>query len=267
MKKRIISFLMALVMAVSLLPVQVFAASSPTGGNGPNNLSVPDEYEIVASYPAGYTDDISYDTYVVRVPLGTPSIKGITTNFEIASTECWNHDFDVDPDGDNCEITDSYDLKLHSTCIETEPTVYIPWEKAELYQFHGVEYIGEDWENDCILVYYFLADPDSGGEVDKTALVDLLATVADGNTNYYQSNDRWNGKVASKTGFWTEFTAANGPRAKAQKVLKLATTEAEITAATAALQAAIDNLIPTKQLNPTRLYEVVQQYISCRTVM
>lgn len=262
MKKRIVSFLMALVMAVSLLPVQVFAASSPTGGNGPNNLSVPDEYEIVASYPAGYTDEISYDTYVVRVPLGTPSIKGITTNFEIASTECWNHDWVVDPDGVNYEITDSYDLKLHSTCIETEPTVYIPWEKAELYQFHGVEYFSEDVENDCILVYYFLADPDSGGEVDKTALVDLLATVADGNTNYYQSNDRWNGKVASKTGFWTEFTAANGPRAKAQKVLKLATTEAEITAATAALQAAIGNLIPTSQLNPTRLYEVVQQYKS-----
>ena len=262
MKKRIVSFLLALVMAVSLLPVQVFAASSPTGGNGPNNLSVPDEYEIVASYPAGYNDYISCDTYVVRVPLGTPSIKGITTNFEIASTECWNHDFDVDPDGVNSEITDSYDLKLHSTCIEPEPTVYIPWEKAELYQFYGVVYIGEDWKNDGILVYYFLADPDSGGEGDKTALVDLLATVADGNTNYYQSNDRWNGKVASKTGFWTEFTAANGPRAKAQKALKIATTEAEITAATAALQAAIDNLIPTKQLNPTRLYEVVQQYKS-----
>lgn len=263
MKKRIVSFLMALVMAVSLLPVQVFAASSPTGGNGPNNLSVPDEYEIVASYPAGYTDEISYDTYVVRVPLGTPSIKGITTNFEIASTECWNHDWVVDPDGVNYEITDSYDLKLHSTCIETEPTVYIPWEKAELYQFHGVEYFSEDVENDCILVYYFLADPDSGGEVDKTALVDLLDTVTGENErNWYQSVDRWNGKVASKTGFWTEFTAANGPRAKAQKVLKLATTEAEITAATAALQAAIDNLIPTSQLNPTRLYEVVQQYKS-----
>lgn len=177
MKKRIVSFLMALVMAVSLLPVQVFAASSPTGGNGPNNLAVPDEYEIVASYPAGYTEYISYDTYVVRVPLGTPSIKGITTNFEIASTECFDHDFDVDPDGVNYEITDSYDLKLHSTCIETEPTVCIPWEKAELYQFHGVLYTGEDWKNDCVLVYYFLADPDSGGEVDKTALVDLLATV------------------------------------------------------------------------------------------
>ena len=88
MKKRIVSFLLALVMAVSLLPVSAFAvdgaytvakdAKSPvgtfaedkdksagTGGDGPNNLSVPAEYEIVASYPAGYTENISSDTYVV----------------------------------------------------------------------------------------------------------------------------------------------------------------------------------------------------------
>ena len=258
MKKRIISFLMALVMAVSLLPVQVFAASSPTGGNGPNNLSVPDEYEIVASYPAGYTDYISYDTYVVRVPLGTPSIKGITTNFEIVSALCIDHDWDVDPDGNNFEFTDSYDLALHSTCIEPDPTRYILWEKADLYEFRGVEYSGEDWKNDTIDVFYFLADPDTGIEIDKTALTDLLATVADGNTNYYQSNDRWNGKIASKTGFWAEFTAANGPRATAQKVLKRATTEDEIDAAVADLTAAIANLIPADRANTTALYEALQ---------
>ena len=243
---------MALVMAVSLLPVQVFAASSPTGGNGPNNLSVPDEYEIVASYPAGYTDYISYDTYVVRVPLGTPSIKGITTNFEIVSALCIDHDWDVDPDGNNFEFTDSYDLALHSTCIEPDPTRYILWEKADLYEFRGVEYSGEDWKNDTIDVFYFLADPDTGIEIDKTALTDLLATVADGNTNYYQSNDRWNGKIASKTGFWAEFTAANGPRATAQKVLKRATTEDEIDAAVADLTAAIANLIPPTGPTPRR---------------
>ena len=258
MKKRIVSFLMALVMAVSLLPVQVFAASSPTGGNGPNNLSVPDEYEIVASYPAGYTDYISYDTYVVRVPLGTPSIKGITTNFEIVSALCIDHDWDVDPDGNNFEFTDSYDLALHSTCIEPDPTRYISWEKADLYEFRRVEYSGEDWKNDTIDVFYFLADPDTGIEIDKTALTDLLATVADGNTNYYQSNDRWNGKIASKTGFWAEFTAANGPRATAQKVLKRATTEDEIDAAVADLTAAIANLIPADRANTTVLYEALR---------
>lgn len=282
MKKRIVSFLMALVMAVSLLPVSAFAvdgaytvakdAKSPvgtfaedkdksagTGGDGPNNLSVPAEYEIVASYPAGYTENISSDTYVVRVPLGTSSIKGIKANFEIESAECYDHDWNVDPDGDNFEFIDSYDLALHATCIEPDPTVYIPWEKANLYEFRGATYSGKDWENDSILVFYFLADPDSGAEIDKTALTDLLATVADGNTNYYQSNDRWNGKTASKTGFWAEFTAATGPRTKAQKVLETATNEEQITTAAADLTSAIANLIPAGRANTTLLYEELQK--------
>ena len=282
MKKRIVSFLLALVMAVSLLPVSAFAedgaykvakdAKSPvgtfaedkdksagTGGDGPNNLSVPAEYEIVASYPAGYTENISSDTYVVRVPLGTSSIKGIKANFEIESAECYDHDWNVDPDGDNFEFIDSYDLALHATCIEPDPTVYIPWEKANLYEFRGATYSGKDWENDSILVFYFLADPDSGAEIDKTALTDLLATVADGNTNYYQSNDRWNGKTASKTGFWAEFTAATGPRTKAQKVLETATNEEQITTAAADLTSAIANLIPAGRANTTLLYEELQK--------
>ena len=120
----------------------------------------------------------------------------------------------------------------------------------------------DDAEHMGYFLVEWLTSSNTLTDEQKKPLADLLATVADGNTNYYQSNDRWNGKVASKTGFWTEFTAANGPRAKAQKALKIATTEAEITAATAALQAAIDNLIPTSQLNPTRLYEAVQQYKS-----
>ena len=233
-------------------------APAGTGGNGPNNLSVPAEYEIVASYPAGYTSTLSYDTYVVRVPLGNSSIKGVTANFEIVSALCLDHDFDVDPDGNNFEFTDSYDLALHSTCIEPNPTRYISWEKADLYEFRVVEYSGEDWKNDTIDVFYFLADPDTGIEIDKTALTDLLATVADGNTNYYQSNDRWNGKIASKTGFWAEFTAANGPRATAQKVLKTATQEEQITTAVADLTAAIAKLIPTSLANTTLLYEALR---------
>ena len=108
--------------------------------------------------------------------------------------------------------------------------------------------------------YMLLLEWEKGVELtdeQKKPLADLLATVADGNTNYYQSDDRWNGKTASKTGFWAEFTAANGPRAKAQKVLETATTEEQITTATAALQAAIANLIPTTQVNATALYEAL----------
>ena len=92
----------------------------------------------------------------------------------------------------------------------------------------------------------------------KKPLADLLATVADGNTNYYQSDDRWNGKTASKTGFWAEFTAANGPRTTAQKALETATEEEHITNAVANLTAAIAKLIPAERANTTALYEALQ---------
>ena len=93
----------------------------------------------------------------------------------------------------------------------------------------------------------------------KKPLADLLATVADGNTNYYQSDDRWNGKTASKTGFWAEFTAANGPRATAQKVLETATQEEQITTAVADLTTTIADLIPADRANTTALYEALQK--------
>ena len=113
--------------------------------------------------------------------------------------------------------------------------------------------------------FAILIQAEKGATVNKEPLSNLLATVADGNNNYIQSGDRYNGKktdtITSKNGsFWAEFTAVNGPRAKAQKALQDAKTEADITAAVAELQAAISKLIPASQLNATYLYETLQQY-------
>ena len=102
-------------------------------------------------------------------------------------------------------------------------------------------------------------------DAQKAPLSNLLNKVADGNSNYYLSNDRYNGKkadtITSKRGsFWATFTAANGPRDKAQNILDTATTVDQITAAVAELETAISKLIPTSQLNATYLYETLQQY-------
>ena len=118
----------------------------------------------------------------------------------------------------------------------------------------------DDAEHMGYFLVEWLTSSNTLTDEQKKPLADLLATVADGNTNYYQSNDRWNGKTASKTGFWAEFTAANGPRATAQKVLETATKEEQITTAVADLTTAIDNLIPTSQLNPTGLYEGLEAF-------
>ena len=131
------------------------------------------------------------------------------------------------------------------------------------FYFIGVR--GKDVENFGILIQVKNASTEpSLTDAQKKPLTDLLATVADGNDKYVQSGDRYNGKpadtITSKNGsFWAEFTAANGPRAKAQKVLQDAKTEAEITTAVAELKAAISKLIPTSQLNATYLYETLQE--------
>ena len=90
----------------------------------------------------------------------------------------------------------------------------------------------------------------------------MLFRSGDNEGKWYQENDRYNGTPADTitdedSGFWKEFTAEGGPRAKAQFVLDTATSVEQITEATVALQAAIDKLIPTTQLNATELYELL----------
>ena len=132
------------------------------------------------------------------------------------------------------------------------------------FYFIGVR--GKDVDNFGILIQVKNTSTEpSLTDAQKKPLTDLLATVADGNDKYVQSGDRYNGKpadtITSKNGsFWAEFTAANGPRAKAQKALHDAKTDADITAAVAELKTAISKLIPTSQLNATYLYETLQQY-------
>ena len=134
---------------------------------------------------------------------------------------------------------------------------------SDLIYFSNEEFEGAPL--DILLIQ--VSTVNSGGNVlddtKKAPLSNLLETVKDGNSNYYLTNDRYNGKesdtISSKNGsFWAAFTAANGPRSKAQNILDTATTEDQITAAVAELETAISKLIPTSQLNATYLYETVQ---------
>ena len=136
---------------------------------------------------------------------------------------------------------------------------------SDLIYFSNEEFEGAPL--DILLIQ--VSTVNSGGNVlddtKKAPLSNLLETVKDGNSNYYLTNDRYNGKesdtISSKNGsFWAAFTAANGPRSKAQNILDTATTEDQITAAVAELETAISKLIPTSQLNATYLYETLQQY-------
>ena len=110
------------------------------------------------------------------------------------------------------------------------------------------------------------ADSEGITEEDKVPLQQLVASVTgDNEANWHQTNDRYNGNDADtitdqKSGFWAELTAQNGPLAQAQAALDNPGSIQELSDAASALQAAINKLIPTTQVNATRLYEAVQAY-------
>lgn len=247
-------------MSLSLLS-NVYAESPPT-------IKVPAGYEIVAQYGSGYTytangneEKLLFDTYIVRVPTDTTVIANVIPSFDISHCECSTHDWD-NLDENTYEFDNGYDLTIHSGCKEPEPTIYVPWEKSDLYDFYGVLYSDKNYEN-IIQVYFFLANADSGETVDKTKLSELLNTVTDNNTNYYLSNDRYNGNPAEtitdkRSGFWAEFTAVNGPRARAQRILASDVPQADIDDTVVALRVAISKLIPTTRANTTLLHEAIE---------
>ena len=202
-----------------------------------------------------------YDTYVVRVPKGTTSIGGISTNYEITTKLCLSHDFDH-VDENAFEFSGDYDLNVHATCIVSEPTNYIPWEGANLYKFYEILYCNNS-DDDSIKVFYYLADGD-GQEANTEELEKLLKNVEDGNQKYYLSNDRYNGNKEDtitdrKSGFWAEFTAKpDGIREKAKQLLSLGASQSEVDEMYNKLDAAIKKLISTDYANTTLLYEATQ---------
>ena len=255
MKKRIISFLMALVMAVSLLPVSAFAVDNTisNAGTGTNLGNCTYEGESYPVYKISL--DETYDT----------------VTFTIADDAEYNNIYLSEADevglfGNNSEATVARNDETYAAAKAYYAATSDSFDKSITNQLsdsatHLLFKLWKDGRRGGMKGYLIIDWAGAGNTLtdeQKKPLADLLATVADGNTNYYQSDDRWNGKTASKTGFWAEFTAANGSRAKAQKVLETATKEERITTATAALQAAIANLIPADRANTTVLYEKLQ---------
>ena len=99
------------------------------------------------------------------------------------------------------------------------------------------------------------------GELSKA--ITSAPTVED--TMYYHTNDRWNGKVYNEDGFWADMRAIvdsaqnvyDDEKATQEKV-DATTRTLDQTDPDSALSKAIANLIPTSELNATKLYEALR---------
>ena len=94
----------------------------------------------------------------------------------------------------------------------------------------------------------------------KQPLKNLLETVTDDNKNYYVLDDKWNGKKYNEKGYWNDFIFPYGIREKGNHILDNARNKDIINETYDEVKEGIENLIPTTQVNATKLYEYVTGY-------
>ncbi len=291
MKKRIVSFLMALVMAVSLLPVSAFAAdgvytvAKDTTVQQGEDTDASNAQVYATNPPSAYfeyaptADDIKViGTYQVDENT-TWDVRLITvdsTQYNYIRTALSVTGMVTD---ESHNVGDALAFKEIITSHYKGSTEYDAG--VQLYTqtkdnmkltedldadatqtcFYSFKYNKQGRKYYVTDVYGLLIVQWTAGEVvisDKTALQDAIAAApkAEDGT-YYTSDDRYNGKAVSLSGgFWAEYQRA----LKAAQHANISSTakQDEIDAAVANLQAAIAKLIPTSLANTTLLYEELQ---------
>lgn len=273
MKKRIVSFLLALVMAVSLLPVSAFAVD----GNSPVSISYTINEDTVAAQVnltkfTGYLFEgnlIELPIYQVTIPSNAKEVTFVCANksIEIIATAAYDRAVNVN------EGTSVVDAGIFTKTRPSEngwisPDIasgYIGLEQFFPLQLPDGTTIAELLDIEKITSYLeFCADVENmigefgllvQVEVSKLETDALSKIIEEAPTDgYYTENDHWNGKVISENGFWTDYQSA---LTTAKAMLTEALRQTDVGAATVALQAAIDNLIPTSRVNATALYETL----------
>lgn len=273
MKKRIVSFLLALVMAVSLLPVSAFAAD----GDSPVSISYTVNEDTIAAQVnltkfTGYLFEgnlIELPIYQVTIPSNAKEVTFVCANksIEIIATAAYDRAVNVN------EGTSVVDAGIFTKTRPSEngwisPDIasgYIGLEQFFPLQLPDGTTIAELLDIEKITSYLeFCADVENmigefgllvQVEVSKLETDALSKIIEEAPTDgYYTENDRWNGKVISENGFWTDYQSA---LTTAKAMLTEALRQTDVDTAAAALQAAIDNLIPTSRVNATALYEAL----------
>ena len=291
MKKRIVSFLMALVMAVSLLPVSAFAVDGAYNVaedtavqqgeyNAPVMQAATGEYAITLSKlttsgTVQYTDETTYPVYYVQIdgnkyksmfitPNEKITVNGKKKTFPTKIFACDTDDAEKSTSASHSKPYDPEDkwFQLGASYYDSykdkiELSEKIPEGGASILWrlTYGLGSAKSPYTTHAFLLVTWTG---SSGEVNKDALNAAIKSAPDtvSDTVYYHENDKFNGKTSSTNGFWKDMcTALNTAASVAND--KYASEDA-VKAATDNLAAAIANLIPTDRANTTVLYEALR---------
>ena len=294
MKKRIVSFLLALVMAVSLLPVSAFAADEAynvtedaTVQQGDDNMPV-----VQAAEDDVTTQEINLDSLIAGDSAGTlgagkiyfvPVPNDVTT---VSLTTSWdatqpvfgsciavgNYSWDSITKDD----TEGYDAGCKFFNEHKNEISGINLSDESNYLFYGLSYFLGSWE-EFNNSNYLLLEWGKRVTVDTSELENKLKnapSIEKNNgeyidTEYYHSGDKYNGKqtftelkktlqsdLSSRNinGFWDIYVDIYS----VAKAALTSTNQERIDLATEKLSTAIANLIPADRANTTALYEALQ---------
>lgn len=244
MKKRIVSFLMALVMAVSLMPVSAFAADG----------EVDTSLAFVDNQGNQYPVEINNAVKEIRLP-GADLVISFSGNLFVATVpKGTNLTFDQESTWE--DITGFY--RFQKSFLSANLQVCLD----ELSAITSIEVDG--YSVDEGLCFLTKADFDNFTGEDALLLIlkkntfttESLQTAIENapTTGFHTTDDRWNGKTISENGFWADYQST---LAKAKAMLTAATSQEQVDDAVAELGAAIANLIPTSRVNATALYEAL----------
>ena len=265
MKKRILSFVLALVMAVSLLPVSVLAAEDTPEVQAEYVLRDSD-VKVIGTYQVD--EDTTWDVRLVTVDSTKYNyIRPFDyTKTGVISTEKYKVD---DP------VAGKYVMSYYKGSETYESGIRLYDQMRDHLHLTVADALESTATKTCFYNFKIKGRPDkakvkeicglliiqwTAGEFvtpDKTKLQEAIenAPTADSG-KYYTTGDKFNGKNTNPKGFWAQYQTKLNSAKRINTSTKV--TQEKIDNAVAGLQAAIANLIPTTQVNPTILHETLR---------
>lgn len=246
--------------AVNTIPT---ASVTSTGGTLKDSVLGFKENGVYGGYI--YIVEVSKEAEAVTIEIA----GGFSQDVPYAITPLGDDDYDAPAldtddysyDGNALTFT-LKDVSYNSPVLIYDPplaqeTSFAKWMN---YSFYMIRAFAANDDLIAILCYQ-AAD----ANVDKSKLEEALDAVP--TSGYYTSDDRYNGKTESKTGFWNEMQvivdaaqAVYDNKSAAQGAVDAAAKTLDQKDPDSALSKAIANLIPTSQVNPTGLHETLPLY-------
>ena len=219
-----------------------------------NDASVSIKKEVNVSIPVG--DGKAEILYVATINNGNKFTLENSTGAGFGGTQvknvnnenagAWGKGRKLQSDSDYCtklRVTEENlkELKLDGTYISG----------CAEYYFVGVN----KWTKIVLLIQVNASAQPADKESLATVINEAKGIISSSPTQYYTSEDRFNGKTVSANGFWNDMKSV---LSEAEAIYAKNASKEQVVEISASLSTAIDNLIPTSQINATALFEATQ---------